>query len=136
MGIEPYTAGDALVGVIAQRLVRRLCTCKQPRYAEDYEKRLLGVGDSGEDVVIYEPNGCPICNDTGYSGRIGVYEMMPVSRSLQQVIARNAPANEIEEQALEEGMSTLKLSVSKHVLSGITSMSEMRKIVYEAGDEY
>lgn len=136
MGIEPYTAGDALVGVIAQRLVRRLCTCKQPRYAEDYEKRLLGVGDSEEDVVIYEPNGCPICNDTGYSGRIGVYEMMPVSRSLQQVIARNAPANEIEEQALNEGMSTLKLSVSKHVLSGITSMSEMRKIVYEAGDEY
>lgn len=136
MGIEPYTAGDALVGVIAQRLVRRLCTCKQPRYAEDYEKRLLGVGDSEEDVVIYEPNGCPICNDTGYSGRIGVYEMMPVSRSLQQVIARNAPANEIEEQALEEGMSTLKLSVSKHVLNGITSMSEMRKIVYEAGDEY
>lgn len=136
MGIEPYTAGDALVGVIAQRLVRRLCTCKQPRYAEDYEKRLLGVGDSEEDVVIYEPNGCPICNDTGYSGRIGVYEMMPVSRSLQQVIARNAPANEIEEQALQEGMSTLKLSVSKHVLSGITSMSEMRKIVYEAGDEY
>ena len=62
--------------------------------------------------------------------------MMPVSRSLQQVIARNAPANEIEEQALQEGMSTLKLSVSKHVLSGITSMSEMRKIVYEAGDEY
>lgn len=136
MGIEPYTAGDALVGVIAQRLVRRLCTCKQPRYAEDYEKRLLGVGDSEEDVVIYEPNGCPICNDTGYSGRIGVYEMMPVSRSLQQVIARNAPANEIEEQALNEGMSTLKLSVSKHVLSGITSMSEMRKIVYEVGDEY
>lgn len=136
MGIEPYTAGDALVGVIAQRLVRRLCTCKQPRYAEDYEKRLLGVGDSEEDVVIYEPNGCPICNDTGYSGRIGVYEMMPVSRSLQQVIARNAPANEIEEQALNEGMSTLKLSVSKHVLSGITSISEMRKIVYEAGDEY
>lgn len=136
MGIEPYTAGDALVGVIAQRLVRRLCTCKQPRYAEDYEKRLLNVPEDEEDVVIYEPNGCPLCNDTGFSGRIGVYEMMPVSRSLQQVIARNAPANEIEKQALEEGMSTLKLSVGKHVLSGITSMSEMRKIVYEAGDEY
>ncbi|MCM1498134.1 MAG: Flp pilus assembly complex ATPase component TadA [Clostridium sp.] len=136
MGIEPYTAGDALVGVIAQRLVRRLCTCKQPRYAEDYEKRLLNVPEDEEDVVIYEPNGCPLCNDTGFSGRIGVYEMMPVSRSLQQVIAQNAPANEIEKQALSEGMSTLKLSVGKHVLSGITAMSEMRKIVYEAGDEY
>ena len=86
--------------------------------------------------MIYEPNGCPLCNDTGFSGRIGVYEMMAVTRSLQQVIARNAPANEIERQALAEGMSTLKLSVARHVLNGITSMSEMRKIVYEAGDQY
>ena len=136
MGIEPYTAGDALVGVIAQRLVRRLCTCKQPRYAEDHEKSLLGLDPDTEDVVIYEPNGCPLCNDTGFSGRIGVYEMMTVTRSLQQVIARNAPANEIEKQALKEGMMTLKLSCAKHVLNGITSLSEMRKIVYEAGDEY
>lgn len=136
MGIEPYTAGDALVGVIAQRLVRRLCTCKQPRYAEDHEKALLGLDPNTEDVVIYEPNGCPLCNDTGFSGRIGVYEMMTVTRSLQQVIARNAPANEIEKQALKEGMMTLKLSCAKHVLNGITSLSEMRKIVYEAGDEY
>lgn len=135
MGIEPYTAGDALVGVIAQRLVRRLCACKQPRYAEENEKILLGVPDE-EDVVVYEPAGCPICNETGYTGRIGVYEMMPVTRSLQEVIARNAPANEIERQALSEGMLTLKLSCSKHVLNGITSISEMRKIVYEAGDEY
>lgn len=135
MGIEPYTAGDALVGVIAQRLVRRLCTCKQPRYAEENEKRQLGV-EGEDDVVIYEPVGCPLCNDTGYTGRIGVYEMMPVSRGLQQVIATNAPANEIEKQALAEGMMTLKLSCAKHVLNGITSISEMRKIVYEAGDDY
>ena len=136
MGIEPYTAGDALVGVIAQRLVRRLCTCKQPRYAEPNEKRLLGVPEDQEDVIVYEPNGCNLCNDTGFAGRIGVYEMMTVTRSLQQVIAKNAPANEIEKQALKEGMSTLKISCSRHVLNGVTSLSEMRKIVYEAGDEY
>ena len=135
MGIEPYTAGDALVGVIAQRLVRRLCTCKQPRYAEEHEKYLLGV-EGEDDVIVYEPTGCAICNETGFAGRIGVYEMMPVTRSLKEVIARNAPANEIEKQALSEGMLTLKLSCSKHVLNGITSITEMRKIVYEAGDEY
>lgn len=135
MGIEPYTAGDALKGVIAQRLVRRLCTCKQARYAEDYERKFLGLPDDEEEVIIYEPNGCAICNDTGFTGRIGVYEMLEVSRSLQQVIARNAPAQEIENQALKEGMSTLKLSCSRHVLNGITSIGEMRKIVYEAGDE-
>ncbi|MBQ8166022.1 MAG: Flp pilus assembly complex ATPase component TadA, partial [Lachnospiraceae bacterium] len=75
MGIEPYVAGDALVGVIAQRLVRRLCTsCKQPRLAEDEEKKILGVEDEDEDVIIYEPAGCTLCGDTGYAGRIGVYE--------------------------------------------------------------
>ncbi|MDE5778067.1 MAG: Flp pilus assembly complex ATPase component TadA [Lachnospiraceae bacterium] len=135
MGIEPYTAGDALKGVIAQRLVRRLCTCKQARYAEEREKRLLGVPED-EDVVLYEPNGCGLCNETGFAGRIGVYEMLTVTRSLQQTIASNAPANEIEKQALSEGMSTLKLSCARHVLNGVTSLGEMRKIVYEAGDEY
>ena len=137
MGIEPYVAGDALVGVIAQRLVRRLCTsCRIPRLADDDEKVILGVKDPDDDVVIYEPDGCPLCNDTGYSGRIGVYEMMPVSKALQAVIARGATADVIEKQALEEGMSTLKMSAARHVLRGTTSMAEMKKIVYTSGDNY
>jgi type IV pilus assembly protein PilB len=137
MGIEPYICGDAVVGVIAQRLVRRLCsTCKVPRLAEEEEKKALGVPADEEDVVIYEPAGCPLCNDTGFSGRIGVYEMMPVSKGLQAVIASGAQANQIEKQALSEGMLTLKMGAAKHVLNGITSISEMKKIVYTAGDEY
>jgi type IV pilus assembly protein PilB len=137
MGIEPYVVGDAVVGVIAQRLVRRLCTtCKQPRLLEDEERAVLGVSEEEEDVVIYEPNGCPLCNDTGYSGRIGVYEMMPVSKGLQAVISTGATADKIEKQALAEGMLTLKMGAAKHVLNGITSMSEMKKIVYTTGDEY
>jgi len=137
MGIEPYIIGDALVGVIAQRLVRRLCkACKIPRLAEDNEKEILGITDMDEDVVIYEPNGCPLCNDTGYSGRIGVYEMMPVSRDLQAVIARGATADVIEKQALSEGMTTLKMGAARHVVNGITSLEEMKKIVYTTGDEY
>jgi type IV pilus assembly protein PilB len=136
MGIEPYVVGDALVGVIAQRLVRRLCAkCKTGRYAEDNEKSLLGIPQE-EEFGIYEPVGCPLCNDTGFQGRIGVYEIMPVSRSLQAVIARGATADKIEEQALSEGMLTLKLAASKLVKQGITSIGEMKKIVYEAGDEY
>ena len=137
MGIEPYVAGDALVGVIAQRLVRRLCTsCKQARLAEMEEKKLLGVKDVEEDVIIYEPVGCGLCGDTGYAGRIGVYEMMPVSRELQAVIAKGATADVIEKQALSEGMITLKMGAAKHVLKGITSLAEMKKITYETGDEY
>ena len=103
-------------------------------WLEDYVP--ASVEDMDEEVIIYEPNGCPLCSDTGFSGRIGVYEMMTVTRTLQQVIATNAPANEIEKQALEEGMHTLKMSCSRHVLNGTTSLGEMRKIVYEAGDEY
>lgn len=131
MGIESYIAGDAVVGVIAQRLVRRLCTtCKQPRLVEDDERVQLGVPADEEDAIIYEPQGCPLCNDTGYSGRIGVYEMMPVSRELQAVIASGATADVIEKQALKEGMLTLKMGAAKHVLDGITSIAEMNKIVH------
>ena len=137
MGIEPYIIGDALVGVIAQRLVRRLCTaCKSPRLADEEEMVALGIEDMDEDVVVYEPVGCPLCNNTGYSGRIGVYEMMPVSKKLQAVISKGATADVIEAQALEEGMSTLKMSAAKHVLNGITSLDEMKKITYTAEDEY
>ena len=137
MGIEPYIIGDALVGVIAQRLVRRLCqACKTPRLADDDEKVALGIEDMDEDVVVYEPVGCPLCNNTGYAGRIGVYEMMPVSRELQSVISKGATADVIEKQALSEGMSTLKMSAGKHVLNGITSLEEMKKITYTTGDDY
>ena len=131
MGIESYIAGDAVVGVIAQRLVRRLCTtCKQPRLVEDEERVQLGIPADEEDVIIYEPQGCPLCNDTVYAGRIGVYEMMPVSRELQAVIASGATADVIEKQALKEGMLTLKMGAAKHVLDGITSIAEMNKIVH------
>lgn len=131
MGIESYIAGDAVVGVIAQRLVRRLCTtCKQPRLVDDEERVQLGIPADEEDVIIYEPQGCPLCNDTGYAGRIGVYEMMPVSRELQAVIASGATADVIEKQALKEGMLTLKMGAAKHVLDGITSIAEMNKIVH------
>ena len=136
MGIEPYVAGDALVGVIAQRLVRRLCgSCKAARLAEEDEKAILGV-EGEDDVIVYEPVGCPLCGETGYAGRIGVYEMMPVSKELQAVIAKGATADVIEKQALSEGMLTLKMGAAKHVLNGITSLSEMKKITYETGDEY
>ncbi len=139
MGIEDYIIGDALVGVIAQRLVRRLCSsCKVPRLADDVEKEALGIEDPDEDVVIYEPGegGCALCNNTGFAGRIGVYEMMPVSKSLAAVIAKGGTADVIEKQALEEGMSTLKMSAAKHVLNGITSIAEMKKITYTTEDEY
>lgn len=132
MGMESYLIGDALVGVIAQRLVRRLCPeCKKLTYATEDEKKLLGVNTIG-DVPIYEPVGCEACGNTGYHGRIGVYEIMPVTNDLRIKIAAGARADEIKEQAVKEGMNTLAVSAAKLCLQGVTSFKEALKIAYES----
>ena len=135
MGQEPYTVADALVGVIAQRLVRRLCTCKQPRMAEDYEAAMLGV--PGEEVTIYEPGdnpNCGVCGGSGYRGRIGVYEILPVTHNIQKIIAAGGTSDQIEEMAMKEGLKTLRMAAATLVLNGTTSIAEMKKIAYEAED--
>ncbi len=129
MGVEPYLLADALVGVIAQRLVRRLCTCCKKRLAQREEKRLLGITDD-QEVSINEPYGCSQCGDTGYRGRIGVYEIMPTSRAIREAIASTVPKEELEMVAIGEGMSTLRMSTARLVLEGVTSMDEMRRIIY------
>lgn len=132
MGLEPYLIGDALVGVIAQRLVRRLCPeCKRLVYASDEEKRLLDVTSPG-DLPIYEPVGCDACGGTGYMGRIGVYEIMPVTLELRGKISMGARANELKEQAISEGMCTLARGAAKLCIQGITSYKEALKIAYES----
>lgn len=129
MGIEPYLIADATVGVIAQRLVRRLCDCKREKLASIAEKRLLGVPEQ-EELRIYAPCGCNQCNETGYRGRIGVYEIMRVTNRLKHAIAKNADASEIERIALADGMSTLKMSAARLVREGITSIAELKRIAY------
>lgn len=132
MGMESYLIGDALVGVIAQRLVRRLCPeCKKLVYASEEEKKLLGIDTIG-DVPIYEPVGCEACGDTGYHGRIGVYEIMPVTNELRIKIAAGARADEIKAQAVSEGMNTLAVSAAKLCIQGVTSFREALKIAYES----
>ena len=132
MGIESYLIGDSLVGVIAQRLVRRLCTeCKRMKFATDEEKRMLNVNES-EELAIYEPVGCDSCGGTGYAGRIGVYEIMPISLNLRVAIAKGAKANELKDTAVAEGMSTLAMSAAKLCREGITSYAEALKIAYES----
>lgn len=131
MGVEPYLIADAVSGVIAQRLVRRLCpSCKVKRYADSTEKALLGA-DLQKELEIYEPHGCPLCNNKGYFGRIGVYEIMPVTPALKDIISRNGTADVIRETALREGLSTLRMSAVRYVLDGITSISEMKKISFD-----
>lgn len=135
MGVEPYLLGDSLVGIIAQRLVRRLCEdCKKPHVAEPEEKKKLEL-PVDEPLTIYEPCGCPQCNGSGYRGRIGVYEIMPITHKIKNLIAANANADVITEAAQKEGMSTLRQAAAKYVLAGTTSFAEMMKITYDADDD-
>ena len=131
MGIESYLIADSVIGVIAQRLVRRLCPeCKKPRLATADEKELMGRGPE-EDVTIYEPCGCSKCENTGYKGRIGVYEIMKMSPALKTFLSQRRGADAIREQALREGMYTLRMSATEYVLEGITSIDEMVKVSFD-----
>jgi type IV pilus assembly protein PilB len=130
MGIESYLIADALIGVVAQRLVRRLCSCRRAREATELEKEELGISQN-ENCTIYEPVGCQLCSHTGYYGRIGVYEMMTISPALRSAIVKMEPASRIKEIAVSEGMNTLRASAARLVREGITSLEEMRKIAYE-----
>lgn len=134
MGIEPYLIADSVVGVIAQRLARKLCSCKTMRKATEREKKLLGL-DTGREVQVYEPKGCPLCNETGYRGRTGVYEIMPISSRIRNMISIKGNTDEIQKTAMEEGMVTLKASMLRHVLEGTTSLDEMKRVVYSEEED-
>lgn len=131
MGIEPYLIADATIGVIAQRLVRRLCPeCKRQKKADAEELEMLQL-EPDADVTIYEPCGCSRCEGTGFKGRIGVYEIMEVTQPLKTIISKGGTAEDIKNRALEEGMNTLRMSATKYVLEGITSVQEMMRVSFD-----
>lgn len=131
MGIDSYLIADSMVGVIAQRLVRRLCpACRRKRLATEEEKMILKRSEA-EELIIYEPHGCSRCDNTGYRGRIGVYEIMEVSPKLKTIIGKGGDAEDIKNQALKEGMYTLRMSATELVLNGTTSYSEMMKVSFD-----
>ncbi len=125
MGVEPYLLSEALAGIIAQRLVRRLCPdCKRRKEANDNEKQMLGY-PADKPLQIYEACGCVKCNDTGYIGRIGVYEILQASGRIRDAIRKKLPTNMIEEIAVAEGMKPLKRRAVGLVLDGTTSVEEL-----------
>lgn len=132
MGTESYLLADAMVGVIAQRLVRRLCPkCRKPREISEEDREILAITDD-KPVTIYEHCGCSSCDNTGYKGRVGVYEIMEITPELRHIISRKGNADQIKEQALKDGMSTLRMSATRCVLEGITTLSEMKKVSFDS----
>ena len=128
MGIESYLVATSIAGVIAQRLVRRICqNCRQPYEASEYEKSVL-VGDSNALLTLYKGKGCGLCNNSGYLGRIGVYEIMEISREHRDIISTTNDPNVLKDEAIKQGMSTLGNECKKLVLKGITTVDELATI--------
>ena len=131
MGVERYMLADSVVGVIAQRLVRKLCPhCRKKRLATAEEKRIMHLPEE-EAVEIYEPVGCNLCNDTGYYGRKGIFEIMEMNEEIQRLIAEGSDSKNLIHAAKRNGMRTLRENGVRDVLAGITSMEELQKASYE-----
>lgn len=129
MGVPAYLVSDAIVAVISQRLLKKLCPhCKKPVKTTPEQRRALGLK---EDVTIYEANGCPYCNNTGYKGRLAVHEIMYMNDELRDVVSRpGATIEEIRNAAITKaGMSPLFESAKKVVLNGETSYYDLLSMV-------
>ncbi len=131
MGVPPYVTSSSLLGVVAQRLVRRLCdACKQPTTCSWEE--LVAVGFEEDEAIgmnVYEPHGCSECRNTGYRGRIGVFEVMVVDDHITRAFLRSAPSEEIRSIALEGGMIPMKRDALDKVAIGLTSLDEVARAV-------
>jgi len=129
MGVPPYLVGNSVVGLVAQRLIRKICSyCAEEYEASDIE--LITLRDKRENVkTLRRGNGCHVCNQTGYKGRTAVHEIVPVTRAMQRMIAEEAPMAKLYEYARKElGMATLRDRAKALTVAGITSMEEFLKI--------
>jgi len=137
IGIQPYMLNSVLLAVVAQRLVRRLCPhCKQEVDFPDEEwKQLIHPFKSEKPKKIYRAVGCIECRHTGYSGRMGIYEMMYYSPSIQSMVTRGAGMHELRKQALKEGMRALRLAGLQKVAEGVTSVEEVVRVTPVALEE-
>lgn len=130
MGVEPFLLASSLIGVIAQRLVRTLCKeCKQEHQASDTECEWLAV-NKNNPPTIYQAGGCKACNQLGYAGRTGVYELIPVNDKLQNMIHDGKGEHEMEKYSREFSTS-LRQDGGRLVLEGVTSLEEVLRVSRE-----
>ncbi|HEX9390542.1 MAG TPA: type IV-A pilus assembly ATPase PilB [Usitatibacteraceae bacterium] len=133
MGIAPFNIATSVILITAQRLARKLCSCKRP--IEIPREALLRAGFSEDQLdgtwQPYGPVGCDICKNTGYKGRCGIYQVMPVSEEMQRIIMKNGTSIDIADQADREGVSDLRQSGLRKVKSGLTSLEEIEAVTNE-----
>lgn len=129
MGIEPYMVSSSMVGVIAQRLVRRICpNCRESYHPSSGEKQTLGIKD--EETLLYRGRGCAACGNSGYKGRTAIHEILPMREEIKEAIDTSVPMVDIKKLAQTLGMITLRESCRELVLSGVTTMDELLRMTF------
>lgn len=139
MGAKDYLVSSTLTGVIAQRLVRRLCDkCKEAYFPTEEEVKHISTSPEEQEQLLktklYRKKGCKECGYLGYTGRLGIYEIMPITREIKKLIAQGAHDIEIEETAVAAGMKTLKTSCLNHIIQGNTTSSEFIRVLGYANE--
>ena len=136
MGIEPYLIAATVIGVMAQRLARRVCpNCAEEYQAPASELRVLGYEPKERDEMVTLRRGrcCEVCRHTGYKGRTGIHELMVMNDEIAELVVRRAPLADIREAAKANGMKELREDGLDKVMEGITTVDEIRKVVFTAG---
>ena len=131
LGVQPFLTAATILGVLAQRLVRKLCPhCKQEGMINTNEWEHLTFDYVMEmPEKVYKPVGCEACRQTGYKGRIGIYEFMPLSLDTKQLIGANADLTQLRQQAKKEGIEPLRIAGARKVMAGITTLEEVLRVV-------
>jgi type IV pilus assembly protein PilB len=130
MGVEPFLVATSVNIICAQRLIRRICAkCKAPDPHQPPPEALLKVGFTEEEIrkgiTVMKGMGCEVCNQKGLKGRVGLYEVLEMSETMRDMILTGASAMELREQAVKEGMITLRRSGCRKVLDGVTTIEEI-----------
>ena len=130
LGLEPFLIGSTMLGALAQRLVRRICPhCKEQYEIEAREVQKLGFPVAGDHTLqLYQGKGCKLCRGTGYSGRLGIFEIFPMSEKLKKLVAERATDSELRRVAVREGMTTLREDAWNKVLAGKTTVEEALRV--------
>jgi len=128
MGIDAFLISSAVEAFIAQRLVRVICQRCKEEDRRDFGEEFRRIGKDGEEIKIYRGRGCKACNNTGYAGRTGIYEILIVDEEIRRLIMRKASSEEIRERAVEKGMRLLKEDGWEKVKAGITTLEEVLRV--------
>ncbi|AZR74496.1 type II secretion system protein GspE [Anoxybacter fermentans] len=128
MGIEPYLVSSSMIGVVAQRLVRKICPSCKERFEPSEEMRFY-LGELGQQVkYLYRGKGCPDCNKTGYQGQLAIHEVLVPDREIRRLTIQNRPAEDLRDAAVANGMTTLKMDGIEKALKGLTSLEEVMRV--------